>query len=444
MITLGYLSLKSGFRNFMGKCFDCLRKYAPLYIIKEKEMQYCKKCFAPESNPGITFDRDGFCTVCKHYETKPSVDWAKRMGDLKEIASWAKASSKGGYDCVIGVSGGKDSCWQALTARDMLGLNCLLVSNPADLPTEIGRHNIENLQNLGFDLIKYYGNPLVYKELVKRSLVEYGNPQKPSEYTIAAMPLRIAINFKIPLVIHGENSALEMGEPKEFTTDGEYGGSALGFANSNTVRGGNAKDWLSDQIGLHELLPYQYPTEDEIKESGVQAIYLGYYLKEFGSFSNAKFAISKGLRIRTESLYEIGRYDRYSALDSQINIINGMIKHVKFGYGTVTDHASFDIRLGRLTREEGIALIKELDGLCADYHIKAYCDYLGIPVGEFMAEVEKWRGDMWQEDGKGNWQLKNPIWEQESSSDNIDIKKVIRRLYEGMEIDHLLARDVAI
>ena len=398
-------------------------------------MRYCKICLEPVSNPGLTFDKDGVCNVCNYYKKKKVVNWDKRMEALKEIASWAKANSNGTYDAVIGVSGGKDSTRQALYAKDVLGLNCLLVNNPPDVISEAGKKNIENLQNHGFDLIKYYGNPVVYKKIVKRSLIEYGNPQKPSEYTIAAIPIRVAINFNIPLVIHGENSVLEMGEPEEFTSKDDFGGSALGFANSNTVQGGKANDWVGEGIELRDLIPYQYPSLEEIKKSGIQAIFLGYYLNDFNTFSNAKFSIEKGLSIREESLYDLGRYHRYSALDGDINQINGWIKHVKFGYGSATDKASLDLRAGKISREEGIALIKEFDGHCSEKFIENYCEFLGMSVNEFKEIVERYRGDMWEKDDNGNWKLKNPIWEQESPSKDVDLRKTIRRLNKELGIN---------
>jgi len=274
----------------------------------------------------------------------------------------------------------------------------------------------------------------VYKKIVKRALIDYGNPQKPSEYTIAAIPLRVAINFNIPLVIHGENSALEMGEPEQFTNKNDLGGSALGFANSNTVRGGKASDWIGEGIELKDLLPYQYPSKEEIDQSGVQAIYLGYYLEDFNTFMNAKKAIQNGMSIREDSLYDLGRYHRYSALDADINTINGWIKYIKFGYGSATDKASLDIRAGKISREEGIALVREFDGRCAERFIKEYCDFLELPVEEFLSIVEKYRGKMWEKNEKGEWKLKDPIWEQEPPQ-NVDIKQVIRRLNAELGIE---------
>ncbi len=397
-------------------------------------MRYCKKCVEPESNPGLIFNNSGICNVCSFHMKKTKINWSKRLQQLKKIASWAKANSKSSYDCVIGVSGGKDSTKQALYARDILGLNCLLVNSSSDLITELGRYNLDNLCNHGFDMIRYSINPSVYKKLVRKSLEKYANPQKPSEYPLAATPLRVAINFNIPLVVHGENSALEMGEPKEFTAESDFSGNALGFANSNTVRGGHAKDWIMDGIEMKDILPYQYPSIEEIKSSGVQAIYLGYYLKEFNTFNNAIFAIKKGLKTRTDNLYDIGRYHRYSALDTDTNIINGMIKYIKFGYGSTTDRASLDIRAGKITRQEAIALVKEFDGLCAERFVKSYCDYLHISINEFRKLVEAYRGNMWKKYRGNKWRLENPIWEQEPVG-NINIFKVIRRLNRELGIN---------
>jgi len=397
-------------------------------------MKFCKRCVEPETNPGLVIDDEGVCNVCRYYESKPDVDWSNRLVELKKIAEWAKENNKGSYDAVIGVSGGKDSTKQALFARDVLGLNCLLVTNPPDVITEVGQQNIDNLVEKGFDIIKYYANPVVYKKMVIRALCEYGNPQKPSEYTIASIPLRMAINMNIPLLIHGENSALEMGEPEEFTSSNDFEGSALGFANSNTVRGGQALDWVDDEISLNDILPYQYPSNKEINDSGVKAIYLGYFLKEFNTFENAKFAIANGLSFRNEKLHDLGRYHRYSALDANMNVINGMIKYVKFGYGSATDKASLDIRAGKLTRDEGIALVKEYDGLCADRFVKEYCEFLGVTEDFFWTEVEKYRGTMWSKDVNGKWTHDSPIWELENYDKSIDVVKVINRLNKELGI----------
>ena len=118
-------------------------------------MKVCKKCIQPDSRPGIYFDNNGVCGACLWEEEKKIINWNERYQELENISKWAKKNSTGNYDCAIGVSGGKDSTKQALTARDQLGLRCLLVNSDPSGLTEIGIHNIENLKNLGFDVVSH-------------------------------------------------------------------------------------------------------------------------------------------------------------------------------------------------------------------------------------------------------------------------------------------------
>ena len=130
-------------------------------------MKVCKKCLQPDTRPGIFFNQDGICGACIWEDTKKDIDWELREKELKKISEWAKKSTESNYDCVIGVSGGKDSTKQALTARDRLGLRCLLVNSEPEGITAIGSSNIENLKKLGFDVISLRPNPKVTKLLIK-------------------------------------------------------------------------------------------------------------------------------------------------------------------------------------------------------------------------------------------------------------------------------------
>ena len=126
-------------------------------------MKYCKNCLFPDTKPMLKFNEDGICDACTNWEKKDSIDWDKRMEQLKQLANELRRTD-GGYDCVIPVSGGKDSTYQALYARDELKLNPLLVNFvPRDL-VELGRKNIENLKNLGFDYIEFTANPKIYRK----------------------------------------------------------------------------------------------------------------------------------------------------------------------------------------------------------------------------------------------------------------------------------------
>ncbi|SCY86778.1 N-acetyl sugar amidotransferase [Alkaliphilus peptidifermentans] len=353
-------------------------------------MKYCKKCLQPDTRPGIKFNEDKICYACLYEEEKKKIDWETRKKELIEITEWAKEKSEENcapYDCVIGVSGGKDSTLQAIYAKEKLGLKVLLVNCEPDEITEVGKHNIENLIQKGFDIIKMRPNPQIMKKITKDAFYRYGNPVKPSEYPLWASAYIIALRFDIPLIIQGENAALTLGVVNTgLGTDGN----AVNVNEGNTLAGGNANDWVSDDISLRELYMYQFPDKEEIKKKNIKAIYLQYYLKEWSTIYNQDFAIVRGLLGRsTESLYDLGRYRRFSSVDSDMQILNQMIKYYKFGFGSTTDQACCDIREGRLSREDAIWLVEEYDGKCGDKYISEFCKYINITVEEFWNVTEK-------------------------------------------------------
>lgn len=375
-------------------------------------MKYCKKCLQPNTRPGIKFNEEGICYACLYEEEKKNIDWIAREKELKEIAEWAKKTAKGAYHCVIGVSGGKDSSFQAVYAKERLGLNVLLVNSEPDKITEIGKHNIENLINQGFDIIKMRPNPKIIKKLVKESFYKYGNPIKPTEYPLWTSAYIIADKFDIPLVIQGENAALTLGVVNSGLGND---GNALNVNEGNTLAGGNASDWVDEDINLNQLYMYQFPDKKRLIEKGIKAIYLQYYVKEWSQVYNADFSIARGLFGRTtEDLHDIGRYRRYSALDSDMQIVNQMIKYYKFGFGFATDEACYDIREGRISREEAIWLVNEYDGKCGEKYIKEFCEYIDITLEEFWKVVDKYvNKELFKKDENGKWR---PIF---SVGDNI-------------------------
>jgi len=349
-------------------------------------VRYCKKCVQPDTRPLIKFDENGVCYACVYNEQKKHIDWEKREEQFFEIAEWAKANSGGGYDCAIGVSGGKDSTVQALTARDKLGLNCLLVNCAPDNITEVGRHNRENLVSHGFDMVSFRPNPKIMRELTKHSFYEFGNPVKPSEFPLFAVTYQTALAFKIPLIIQGENTGLALGLVDRMGTDDN----AMNVDLGDTLAGGNASDWVGDGIEYTDLLLYQFPDKQKMTDASIRAIYIQYYLKDWSPPKNAEFALQHGLRTRQkEDLNDIGRYRRYDALDSDMQIVNQMLKYYKLGFGRATDQACWDIRDGLITREEGIRIAEQYDGKCGDRYINEFCDYINISVEEFWDVVDK-------------------------------------------------------
>ena len=349
-------------------------------------MRYCKKCVQPDTRPNIKFDENGVCYACVFSEEAKHIEWAERERQLYEIAEWAKAHSNGGYECAIGVSGGKDSTLQALVVRDKLGLNCLLVNCAPDKITEVGRHNLENLVCHGFDMVSFRPNPKIVRKLTKRSFYEYGNPPKPTEYSLWAVTYQTALAFKIPLIIQGESYGLTLGT----IDDSGINDNAMNINLTHTLAGGNASDWVGDGIDYKELLLYQFPDKQELMDAGIRAIYLQYYLKDWSFTGNTEFAVAHGLQGRPGHDPSLtGRLSPYNAIDSDQQIVNQMLKYYKLGFGFVTDEVCEDIRSGRLSREEAIKLVEKYDGKCDERYIREFCDYIDVTIEEFWRVVDR-------------------------------------------------------
>lgn len=328
------------------------------------------------------FDESGVCGPCRYYESLEHVDWDRRRQDVERIAAWAKEHSRGGHHCIISVSGGKDSQRLALFARDELGLNPLLVStvSPAEMQTESGTDNLSLISELGFDLITVSPAPKIWRTLMRKSLLEYGNYAKSTELCLYASAPRIAIAFGIRLICLGENNTLVYGE----SGAGEDGGDASNMVNYNTLGGGEI-GWLLEPEGVEPRLiqPYRYPSKEKFIENGIRLIFLGYYIPEFNNEENGRQAVAHGLKGRDAQAEDIGSMYLFDAVDDDYVPVNQMLKYRKLGFGKATDEVCEAIRLGMMTREEGIRTVAQLDGMCHDRYVDALCRFLDIPRSEF-------------------------------------------------------------
>jgi N-acetyl sugar amidotransferase len=366
-------------------------------------MKYCKKCLQTDTRPGINFDEYGICPPCRYHESLQLVDWDERRKEIDEIVKFGKKNNHSGYDCIIGVSGGKDSTRQAFFVKDVLKMNPLLVTlgYPPNQVTQRGVDNVANMISHGFDCISINPSPIVWKKLMRKGFFQFTNWAKSTELALFSSVPRLAIAYQIPLIWWGENAALQLGD---LNVMGKNGSDGNNLRKMNTLGGGDITWLLDNEIRKTDVLQYVYPSEDEMENANLRITFLGYFWKDWSLVDNGNFAVLRGLDIRNESPTEIGDPLGITSLDEDWVGMNQMIKYLKFGFGRITDYVNEDIRNERITREQGVKLVEKYDGNCSPKYIKSFCDYIEITLDEFWKQVDKSvNKDLFYKDSYGKW-----------------------------------------
>ena len=352
-------------------------------------MKYCNKCLQPDTRPGIQFNNENICPSCIYNESLYSVDWSERRKELDIVCEFGRANNHSGYDCIIGVSGGKDSTRQAFFVKDVLKMNPLLVSlgYPPEQITQRGVDNVTNLISHGFDCITINPSPQIWRKLMQKGFFEFCNWGKSTELALFSSVPRLAIAYQIPLIWWGENAALQLGD---LNVMGKNGSDGNNLRKMNTLGNGDYTWILSEEIKRNHILQYCYPSIEDMDNANLRITFLGYFWKDWSKLNNGNFSTLRGLEIRTDKPKKMGDILGVEALDENWVVVNQMIKYLKFGFGKVTDYVNEEIREDRLTRDEGINLIEMFDGSCEDEVIQTFCSYINITNKEFWDHVDKY------------------------------------------------------
>ena len=349
-------------------------------------MRYCKKCLYPDTKPQIIFNDEGICSACVNHEKKEIIDWNEKRQEFEEILDKYKSKNKTNYDCIIPVSGGKDSHYQTYVIKKEFGLNPLVINFHPHDQTELGKKNLENLKKIGVDCIEFSPNPEVYLKLARFGLKELGDFQWPEHLGIFTIPVQMAVKFNIPLIIWGENPQLEYGQPtdvnKDTILDREWNEKNGGYFLDKI----KPKDMVKYGFQLDELRPYIYPTDEEIRRVGVTGVFLGSYLK-WDIFK--QLDIVKKIGFKESADKKEGTYDGWENLDVYFTVFHDYFKFLKYGFGRATDHASIEIRYGRITREEGLELVKKNEGKIPRQYLKQFLEFADISMDEFLEICSK-------------------------------------------------------
>jgi N-acetyl sugar amidotransferase len=349
-------------------------------------MRYCKKCLYPDTKPQIIFNDEGICSACVNHDKKEIIDWDKKRQEFQDILDKYKSRNKTNYDCIIPVSGGKDSHYQTYVIKKEFGLNPLVINFHPHDQTELGKRNLENLKKIGVDCIEFSPNPEVYLKLARFGLKELGDFQWPEHLGIFTIPVQMAVKLNIPLIIWGENPQLEYGQPtdvnKDTILDREWNEKNGGYFLDKI----KPKDMVKYGFQLDELRPYIYPTDEEIRKVGVTGVFLGSYLK-WDIFKQLDIVKKIGFKESVDK--KEGTYDGWENLDVYFTVFHDYFKFLKYGFGRATDHASIEIRYGRITREEGLELVKKNEGKIPRQYLKEFLEFADISMDEFLEICSK-------------------------------------------------------
>jgi N-acetyl sugar amidotransferase len=338
-------------------------------------LKYCTRCVMPHTKPDLHLDEAGVCNACRAYESRRHVDWDARRTELLGLLERYRRHGAN-WDCIVPVSGGKDSTYQVVRMLQ-LGLNPLCVTATTCDLSDIGRKNIENIKRLGVDYVEFSPNPLVRARLNRIGLTEVGDISWPEHVGIFTIPVRAAVQFNVPLIVWGENSQNEYGGPAAAAQDNvltrrwleEFGG-LLGLRVSDLPQ--------TYGIDAKHLLPYQYPSDEELQRVGVTGLFLGHYLPWDG-LSNALIAQANGFTTYDRTVE--GSMVNYENLDNHQTGIHDYFKFLKFGFSRATDIACLHVRRDRISRQDALGIVRRLDG-------KFPWSYLGKPLAEILEPLD--------------------------------------------------------
>ncbi len=367
-------------------------------------MNYCKRCAYPENHPlNIIFDEFGVCSGCRVHEEKEFLDWSSRKKKLKNIFEEFQNSSTNNYDCIVPVSGARDSYFIVDTVKNKFGMNPLLVTYNKQYNTDVGIRNLANLRiKFDCDLITLTIDPEKVKSITRSTLRQIGSIYWHCIAGQTVFPVQMAVKLKIPLIVWGCHQGVDQVGMFSHLDEVEM---TRKYRKEHDLMGYEAEDLINDYDGItyDDIKEYIYPDDSEIEQVGVRGIYLNNYLR-WDSRKQHETMIDK---YGYETALQGRTFDNYNDVDCfNYSELHDYIKYLKYGYSKVYDHASREIRWGRMKRDEAVELIEEYQ-IKKPKSIELFCEWLGISESSLDYLLDQHRNkDTWERDDNWEWKLK--------------------------------------
>ena len=384
-------------------------------------MRFCNRCLYPENHPyGMQFNELGLCMGCVVHEEKNSLDWDLRLNKLKLIiTNYKEKYGNKTFDCIVPVTGGSDSYYTLHIVKNILKMNPLLVYYNSHYNTEIGIRNLANLTTVfDCDLITSTLSPDLLKKITKHTLKKYGNMYWQVLAGNSTFPVQIAVRYKIPLIIWGVQGWSEQNGMFSHLDEVEM---TERCRKEHCLMGISAEDLIDSEadISRSDVQPFVYPFDNEIEKDGIRGIYLSNYIRWDSKVQHEKminqYGYETALQQRTFNTYEDVHCFHSAG-------IHDYMKFLRLGYSKVTDHATREIRLGRLRREDGIDLVKKYQNV-APQDTAIFLEWIGLSKDYFNIIIDKIRNkNLWLQNKLGQWELINTL--DQYKNDNINSLKL--------------------
>jgi N-acetyl sugar amidotransferase len=393
------------------------------------EVKFCKRCVISNQRPNstvefknniqdkkevINFDENDICSACRfHEEKETNIDWEKREEVLWKLCDKYR-SKDGSYDVIVPGSGGKDSAYTSHILKYKYKMNPLTVTWAPHLYTNIGWQNFQQwMHEGGLDNILYTPNGKLHRLLTKFAFHNLLHPFQPFIIGQRIIGPAMASRYNIKLVMYGENQA-EYGnsvdenniptmKTKFFSVEDPMEMSLGGMKLKNII-----KDY---GFTKGDFAPYIPPNNKDLVNKGIEVHYLGYYLKWDPQECYYYAVDNTGFTANTERTE--GSYSKYSSIDDKIDPFHYYTTLIKFGIGRATYDAAQEIRNGKITREEGVLLVKKFDTEFPLKYFKEFLDYISTTEKEFYSTIDKFRSPhLWLKNNENEWELKSTVFKK--------------------------------
>jgi N-acetyl sugar amidotransferase len=359
----------------------------------------CRRCLYTTSHAlGLSIDAEGICSGCRIHEEKNYLYWPERWSKLQNLVAPYRVANGKIYDCIVPVTGANDSHFVLHLVKERLGMNPLLVNYNKYFNTPLGIRNLANLRiRFNCDMITQNVNPLSVKKITKATLRRFASIYWPCLAGQTVFPVQTAVRYKIPLIIWGAHQGLE--QVGMFSHEHEVEMTRR-YRKDHDLMGYEADDLLSifDTLKEADIWQYRYPDDAVLNQIGVRGIYLGNYVRWDPKAQHEQMISTHG--------YKGARFERTFDTYDHVDCFNFMdlhdhLKLVKHGYSKVTDHASREIRYGRLNRIDGIELVRSYENAPLK-HINKFLEWLDIDIKALEFIIDRHRNPLiWKRTAPG-------------------------------------------